>query len=276
MPALAHVTSTKGRYTVLKHVGGTEQFTLYLCTQEGQARQQILKIATATAHNALLDREAYLLSLMRDEAHRLEQEYAAKVGGKKVLNYDILFPDLAETFLSQAQGRRRVSVVSFKLVEKIGNLTPIGHIAEREMQIIDPRTSAWMIGKLLKLLQFAHDFKISVGKLSPDNILIERDQHYVTVFDWTAARLHPDAIPIETARSEISQAVRQIFLLLGGDLKTGKLPEHEQLPDSRYAELLHEFIGGTHVRAYDAFTRFYEGIRGMWPKGFHPYTSQPV
>ncbi len=52
----------KGPYRVSKKLGGTDKFTMYLCHKDGEEKCLILKIATKTAFNGLLDREAFILA----------------------------------------------------------------------------------------------------------------------------------------------------------------------------------------------------------------------
>src|SRR3989338_6006681 len=99
-----------GLYSVAKYLGGTDKFTLYLCQKQGDDRQLILKIAADVAHNGILDREAFILQMMREKAAQLEEEYSRIREGNAVLNYQLMFPDLSESFVSSEQNMRRVNV----------------------------------------------------------------------------------------------------------------------------------------------------------------------
>ena len=80
--------SPMGAYTITKELGRTKKFNLYLC-QAGEV-QRILKIAASVEQNGLLDREALLLRDMREEAARLEGEYALVMKDpNRMLNYHL-------------------------------------------------------------------------------------------------------------------------------------------------------------------------------------------
>ena len=196
----------------------------------------------------------------------------------KFLNYHYFFPQLLETFVSPEQENSRISLLSFSHVAKsLSKLSPIGHLIAREKIRIDPRSSAWILGKLLKLLSFAHDQGIAVGNLTGENILINREQHYVMVADWTQAIISPGTLPISTTKKEIAQVAIETTLALNGNSKNGKLRPSEQLSDDRYESFIRDLI--TESYEYDAFTihsKFYKLIRSIWPSKFHPFTTHPL
>ncbi|MES2931229.1 MAG: hypothetical protein V4682_00840 [Patescibacteria group bacterium] len=273
---LTTVKGASGTYRVSKRLGGTEKFTLYQCQQDGTEAMHILKIATEARFNGAIDREAFLLRDMRERAAALEAEYAAVKKGPELLNYGISFPILIETFIAKEQGRRRIMVMSFEGVTDITKLVPMSHITTRDRVYVDPRTSAWMLGKLLKLLIFAHDQGIVVGNLDGDNILVERDQHYVVLFDWTTAVRYDSGIPPDVVGKEIAHAAQAVLRALGANPKTGALPESDQLNEGGYQAHLLQLITGKSKDAAHAHADFYGLIRGLWPRSYYPYTTNPL
>jgi len=269
------LASPADHYRVVKLVGEADAFRLYLC-QNGAGETYILKIATNQAYNGLLDREAYLLREMRKHAEFLEEAYAkVKEDPSVLLNYHFAFPNIVETFVSVEQEGRRVNILEFPVVEDVSSLVPIELVTIVDRVRVDPKTSAWIMGKVLKILHFAHAQGIAVGKVSGMNILIERDQHYVVVFDWTGATLS-EVIPPDLARADIAQAARAVQRLLGGD-PSGMLPEDEHLQDGRYTVHLQALASGSVSDAQVAHREFYTLIRELWPTPkFHPYTTYPL
>lgn len=264
-------------YVVDQKLGGTDRFTLYRATSDTLPDQQfILKIATGVTHNGALDREAFLLRSMGEEATRLEEEFARVSHNAGPLNYQLCFPQLIETFIVNDQGGRRVVVMGFAITNELERLAPIAQIRTREHVRVDPMTSAWIMGKLLKILVFAHSQEIAVGNLSGENILIERDHHCVTIFDWSAASFHKGGLPHDVLREEIRKAAREVVLLLGGDPLTGKIPDDDQLKDGRYAEFLGGLARDGCIDARKAHSVFYEVVEALWGRKFHPYTSYPL
>ncbi len=255
-------------------------YSLFKCglsdTQAG-----LLKIATAVEHNGVLDREAYLLQTMNEEAKLREDEYAKiKDNEKEMLNYQFFFPRLIESFVSKDNGDRRINILSFSdITTELVELASLLLIRLNDRVRVDPKTSAWMMGKLLKLLDFTHSQGISGQALDSDNILINREKHFIAVFDWSGATMSPAKVTDDVASGEIAAAAQSVILALGGDEddKTFSIPEDEQLTDTRYADFLKNLASGGESDAGKAHTEFYELVRSLWPKrGFHPYTTYKI
>lgn len=272
--------SPASQYIICKHkdgsprmIGQTKAYTLYFCNLPA-GKTAILKIAAALEHNPLMDREAFLLMNMREEAKRLEDEYAkAKEHPEQMLNYQLCFPNLVENFIAASQGGRRVSILDFPAVDDPTNLVPIGHLASRDRVRVDRKTSAWMMGKLLKILVFAHSQDMSIHQITDNNILIERKEHYVAVFDWSRAVIHTGGISADETQAEISASASVIIRASGGNPLTGEIPDDEQDPDCRYAKHLYDLCRGSEQNAYQAHTRFYALVRSLWPRGYWPFTA---
>jgi serine/threonine protein kinase len=142
---------------------------------------------------------------------------------------------------------------------------------------IDPKTSGWILGKLLKLLAFVHEQGISIGDISGENILIERDQHYVAIFDWDKAAMYPEGkVPDSVASDEIIQLTKEVLRVLGGDIETGKLLPDSQLKDSQYENFLIRLILGVYSDAGEAHDDFYKLIRALWSREFWPFTAYSI
>ncbi len=260
-------------YQVGKALGKTDRYNLYECQSTG-CPLGILKIATTVAHNGALDREAYILDLMRAEATSLEDAYAKIKEGSGMLNYHFLFPNLIESFEDADQGNRRVTILSFShIVKELGELVPIAFLAQRDRVRVDPKTSAWMMSKLLKLLVFTQSQGISIGAVTGENILIHRAQHYVSVFDWSRAMVAKGNLPNYIVSQEIKDAAREVLLALGGNPETGELPADEQLVDDRYEKALWALVNNRDGVASTVHERFCELIWSVWPRAFHPFTT---
>lgn len=271
------LTSLKGNtYTITQKLGTTDEFNLYLC--EFQGREYILKIAATMEHTGPLDREAVIIKDMAAEAERLETEYAhLHPGTKTVLNYQLCIPQLVESFICEQQGHRRINILGFEAAEKLFKLVPIGHITTRDRVRVDPRTGAWMLGKLLKILTFAHSQGIAIGRLTGDNVFVERDEHYIVVFDWTQAQLSTSgSVPEEVAREEISKAASLIITALGGDPTTEEIPADEQDQGGRYQAMVFALLRGGYASARKAHADFYTLVDQLWPRGFWKYRTYPV
>lgn len=267
---------SKKSYVVNARVAETETFTAYSCAPEGTASDtHLLKIAKEPKHNALLDREAYILKLLFDESKKQEEAYQKAHPGSEVkMNYHLTFPMLVETFISIDQKWRRVLILHVgHAVQSLSELTPLINIERREGLRIDQRSSAWIMGKVLKALVFAHGVGIIVNNLSRNNILLQKEEHLVMIFDWSGAELTD-----ETATKnpdDIAQLARAIIRAMGGDLERGTIPEDA---DSfvEYNNMLRRFALGKARSAQKAHEEFYSLVDKLWPREYYPFTTHPL
>lgn len=266
----------KEKYTIGGQLGENERFRLYECTLPDNTTG-IFKIASTVEQNGPLDREAYILDRLRREAEICEQLYAKEnPGSGKILNYQICFPNLVETFTAKDQDNRRVIIMNFTHVPKdLKSIVPLGKYASHAFLRIDPRTSAWILGKLLKLLVFTHSLNISIGQVTSDNILIVPEKHFVTIFDWSLASTS-SKISSDIMREEIAKAATEVMLALGGNPENGYLPPSDQLVGNKYATRLYQLANGYEDNAREAHKNFYRLIRSLWPREFWPFTTYPL
>jgi hypothetical protein len=269
------ITSPSGKiYVVGEELGKNERFKLYHCIFE-ENQVCILKIARKPAFNGLLDREAFILETMKKEADAIEAEYGEiRKPEEPPLNYHYFFPQLIETFVSAEQNGSRIIILSqAHIASDLNKLKPISHLITRDNVRVDPKTSAWILGKLLKLLVFTHSQNITIGDLDGSNILINGEQHYVSIFDWSDAIIGNGQMPENVAANEVSQVAREITLILGGDLATGELPKDKQLEDTRYEDFIKNLFNESEPSAKLAHQKFYELIESLWPRGFHKFNT---
>lgn len=201
-------------YQIDKLVGENEAYRLYTCIDASTGRECLLQIAADTTYNGRLSRNAYVLKELERASAKLEEEYAkVKEDPKVMLNYQLSFPELVDSFNSPEQSDRKINVLAFRCVESVGDVIPLINITERDGLRVDLRTSAWVMGKLLKIMGMARNEGIStVSVLSDDNILIVPNQHYVIIFDWSLAKTYQyaEAYSSEEKRIEISMAAKSV------------------------------------------------------------------
>lgn len=261
-------------YRVGNRVAETGHYRLYLCIQEGTGRQCLLQVATSAEHNGGLQRAAHILKELQRRAGELEAEYArVKTDPKVLLNYQLGIPELVNSFICKEQGGRQINVFAFRNVENVSDMVPLSNITAKDHLRVDLRTSAWIMGKLLKLLVFAHHEGISVGVLDGNNIVIEPEQHYVVIFEWSAARMYPETVPAETRSREIAHAAQAVVIVLGGDLATGTFPDDGH---KTYTDYLLRLARGRISDARKAYEHFYSLIDGIWEREYYPFTTKPL
>lgn len=261
-------------YRVFKEVAKSRRYHLYLCMQEETGRQCLLQIATTIENNGELQRAAYILGELARHADKLEEEYKkVKTDPNVLLNYKLGFPELVDSFISLEQGGRQINILAFGNVENVGDMVPLVNITVKDNLRVDLRTSAWIMGKILKLFDFAYGQGVSVGLTAGGNILINADEHYVAIFDWTEARTHDGKVPREIQRREISQAACAVVITLGGDVETGILLEDGS---EEYIGYLMQLACGNASDAGKAHKDFYEIVDRTWKREFYPFTVKPL
>lgn len=270
------IRSKAANYAVKKLVGETEFYRVYIAVDPVSEEECLLKIARDVAGNGGLDREAFILREIEKEIARLNAEHKKKNHTEHGLGYQRCFPRLVESMLVPEQGDRRVNVVAIYGAKQVTDLVPIEQWRTREKRRIDPKSSAWIMGRLLKIFTLTHPFGVSVGKIDGGNILVNPVEHHVVLFDWSRARHHNDRLPLQSAKAEISAAATQVVLALGGDPATGKLPENDQLQTDKYAKFLRHLIEGGIPDPVKAGWEFYALLDEVWETGFHPFTTHPI
>lgn len=273
---MTEIRSGSDLYQVGEKVAETDNYRLYLCKQNG-VRQCLLQIATSLEYNGGLDRAAYVLGELKRYADALEAEYASvKADPNSLLNYDLGFPELMDSFVCQEQGGRRINILAFRNVEDVSRLVPLVNITDKDRQRVDLRTSAWIMGKALKMFVLTNKEKISVGLTTGNNILVEPKEHYVVFFDWTASQTHSGGVPMEIRRQEISQAAQAVIVVLGGDFRTGIFPDDGDEAFGQYTDYLLRLARGSESRAQRAHTGFYKIVDSYWKREYYPFTTKSL
>lgn len=271
------IVNGPNHYGVIKEVARSEYYHLYLCVQEDTKRECLLQIASVAEHNGKIQRAAYILTELARHADKLEAEYEKiRADPKILLNYKFGFPELVDSFIYQEQGGRQINILAFRNVDDVADMVPLINITDKDKLRIDLRTSAWIMGKILKLLDFIYSQGISIDFTSGDNILINVDKHYVVFFDWTKASWSEmlEIDPVKVQRNEIAQAAQAVVIALGGNVETGFFPEDGNKEYINY--LLKLARGDTITDAKTAHKNFYEIVNRIWKREFHPFTVKPL
>lgn len=261
------------RYRVGDRVAETDAYRLYVCTDVQTGRQLMLQIATEVTHNGGLDRATYVLRELKKTADQFEAEHA-KTGLGGLLSYERLFPLVVDSFVSEEQGKRRVTILAFNEVEDVTTMVPLSNILTKDHLRVELRSSAWIMGRLLKLLDFVHGEGITVRSLSGSNILLEPSQHFAVVFDWSSAQMHQAKIPAEDRKRDIASAAKAVFVAIGGDPRTGSFPyETDDEDDHRYVEFIWNLVRRPQSDAEKIHEQFYVLIDELYGRKFRPFAT---
>lgn len=267
------VESSTARYEVLKLVARASTYSLYICRDTSE-KGYLLQIASERAYNGGIERAAYVLRSLMEASRQHDEIYMKDHEGHR-LHFDRLFPDLIETFISEQQERRRVNILSFTDVPDVTHLLPMSNLKSKDRLRVDPKTNAWILGRLLKLMTLVHAEGVTIRTLSSNNVLLEPDKHFAIVLDWSSSRMHQGDAPIDDVTADVVHAAQAAYDALG-DVDNGHYIFDDA--DMRYIDLLRRLVGseaGT-ITADQAHAMFYELVREIWPIEFHPFTTLPL
>lgn len=261
-------------YQVDALVAETADYRVYVCVEQGTGKCCLLQISTTSAGNGPLDKSAFLLKKLANSANEYEIAYA-KLGNDHRLSYDRLFPALVESFIAPDQGGRRANILAVVDVESPLQMFPLSNLRHKDNVLIALSSSAWVMGRLLKLLVFAHDQGVAVNSITANNILIEPKQHIVTVFDWSEALIYTSEVPMAQRRSDIAKSAEAILGAVGANLHTGDCP---QVDDSSrpYITFLFELSNGSFGNAEATHQQFYKIVERVFGRGFNPLKTIPI
>ncbi len=268
------ITNGTTQYRIGRLVAEAAAFRLYICKDVAADKQYLLQVAAQIEHNSGLDRAAFVLKKLKQTSDLYETEYA-KVSEGRMLNYDRLFPGLVDSFICDEQGKRRVNILTFKDIDSISMMVPLSNLINKDRLRIDLETSAWIMGRLLKLLAFTHGQGITVGMLTGNNVLISPSNHFVVVLDWSAARTFQREVPLEDRRADIARAAQAVFAAIGGDPATQDYP-YSTDDNRRYVEHLMRLASRREGNAERAHANFYKLVYELFGKGFRPFTTLPL
>lgn len=276
------IRSPTTTYEVEKPLARTATYNVYLVNDQADGRLFMLKVSLDIPGNGNLDREVLILNDISAEVKRIRglEPAATKHGGYR---FEKCFPRVHESFRFKEQGNRAINIIDIPAadLDEGDDLMPLERYRVRQRVLIDPKTSAWIMGRMLKMFTLIHPIGIAVGNINGGNLLIRPGEHDVRshralFFDWTKAHQYDSFVPPEKVGEEIAHAATTVFKALGGNTGTGVLPASEQLADDRYAKLLVQFMSGRERDPDKARAYFYDVINNIWESHFHPFTTIPI
>lgn len=270
------ISNGKRSYEVGDKLAEAKACRIYLC-KDNAGRQLLLIIAKTVGQNGYASRAAYILKLLAEKSDFYEAEYSQQPEPKGAkVHYDWLFPELVDNFVCQEQGGRQVNILALRDVE-VSKVFPLAKLHEREERV-DLKTSAWIIGRLLKLLTFAHEQGVFVKNLTEHDILIGPERHNMTLLLWDEAELFEGKVPADTSRQDITSAAKLALRILGCDGEgnyshSGYAEDEGGEYFKEYLELIRDMAAGKRQTAYMAFKEFYELIKQTWGRQYHPWKT---
>lgn len=252
------------QYSVERQVAEAEIYRLYICKDIKTKQPYLLQIAAEPDQNGNLDRAAFVLKELKQASDSYEEAYA-KTNPGKMLNFDRLFPKVVDSFVYPDQRNSRINILALKDVKDLNQLIPLSSLKIKDNLRLSLETSAWIMGRLLKLILFIHGQGISLRQFDASDVLIEPDNHYLIVFDWSKSLIHQDEVPLQNRFQDISNAARAIFLAIGGDINSGTYPYDI---DHEYPKFLWQLVCQNEGDAQEIHTQFYDLIHSLFGYDF--------
>lgn len=248
----------------------------YLCREVNTERRLILMIAQDLELNPYLERVTYSLGRLKDYSDAYEEEYAKQQCAEgateiKLLHYDWLFPQVFDSFCSIEQDGRKILILDYPDADLLGGM-PLMQIRKKNLRV-DLKTSAWIMGRFLKLLSFLQGSNAWI-QVGIDDYFLIPDQHRLLKLDFSDLLILADCSPGRRA-IEIRQAAKIILNLIGvtWDAKYWKYEyELEDEKDKQYLNILAWLYYHTPSHSFSAYESFYCVVNEIWGRKFHPFT----
>jgi len=256
-----------------------EAFKVYLC-KDADGNLLFLQIAkdNSAENSAILEKSAYTLRELQRYADQIEQVHSENNSGKTV-GYDRFFPQVVQSERAgEDQGNRMVNILSIKMDPRdptgIDSMIPLAKIPASS-QKVDEKTSAWIMGRFLKLLAFLHHVGIGID-ITPENVLLSGPEQYhnIVLFDWSKALFANMSLLPASWIGNVRSAAQTTLQLLDAAEGSSPTPEYDafltMLARKTFVELSKHF-GDSH----EVHREFYELIGRLWGSNYHPMTIIP-
>ncbi len=262
-------------------VAETAQYRLYVCEDTSSNEALFLQVATALEFNGELQRAAFVLGQLRKRAEEREADHVKKLEREgadtgKRLHYELLIPEVVEGFASAEHDNRQMVILRVADLKKgIEAMLPMSMLTEVDGKRLSPMSSAWVIGRLLKLLLFVHTEGYAGMAVDGDNVLLEPEWHRVTPIDWSAVKDYRDGMTPEVTKLDIVSAASAVFTAIGGDTDDGEYP-YDVEDAGEYIDFLRRLMRGREADANAAHIKLYQIVRATWGHGYRPTEILPL
>lgn len=242
-------------------IGRTKRFEIYLGSKD-DATPVILKIAKTYEDGSVLSDEAGKFSALKGFVDLVAETETKK--GRETAHYDWLFATLAESFEEPSLDDRRVNVYQMPEGASPDTLIPLPKLVKETK--VDPRTSVWVLGRLLKIYAFFELIAIEKGndyvrypKFSPGDFLIGPEFHRVVYYNYSG--MVDDAIATNFVK-QIAEYIKN-WVVVTDDEK-----------ERKYHELLEDLSENGREKAGEAHADLYELVKELWGIEYYPFTTR--
>lgn len=231
-------------------------------TDSGETEFVIVKTSLNPKKNPLLIREEIILKKLR------------KAGIKSGLGLEEYIPRVID--FHKLENGNGVLISSLSEFAPDLSTTQVASVVV-ESSRVDPRTSAWILTRFLRLAIFLNNEGVQQKCISLDNTLIcpgilDKMGHKLLLLDWTQAQIFPEGLSIQKKREHLHMIGQCLIRMLGGNISTGKLPKHTDLGDTQYEDFLRSLALGDYYDPLKAYSDADILIKQLWGSRFHPFT----
>lgn len=254
----------KGTYEVFsisgKSLAETDAYKLVVAKNPA-GQLALAMLATTADKNEAVDRQARVLTTLQSIADEIDNE--SEAAGDVPPHYGAFFPMALETFRTPDDERLGVFLGYSPAISTYKQLVPLS-VATAESRV-DLKTSAWILGKLMKLLDYVHNCGFTIGFVDGSNVLLETALHGVFVLDWTDA---DEDATVDSQLAEVAKAAKLVWTAAGGtDEADPPYDESVMTKDQhgQFIEFLNSLMEGT-INARTAYEQAYPLYDTIWPK----------
>lgn len=265
---MAEYTGKEGKYEIFGFVteGKSPQplietpvFKMYV-SKLPSGQIGLMKINTKPEHIGTLKSEYRALSTLQQISEQLDAE--AISAGDVPPNHGAMIPQVIE-MLQPDEDRVVIFLGYHASIQTYRQMKPLSFLTHEGR--IDLKSSAWILGKMLKTVAYVHSLDFSINRLDSTNIMLETDVHGTFVLDFSKANDEPTD---EEIVADVMNLAKSVWIAAGGDDEV--LPNHdvEIMTDEehiRFCEFLRELMDDG-MDSNQAHKESYKLFDSIWPR----------
>lgn len=244
------------------------QIKIYRVRSIADGKIKLLKVPYDKLSNNLIQNEADFLRFLADKSDEFEKKNK-QLGNEYLIHYDWLFPVLEDSFLTgPEQGGRQMNLLSI-CDAHVADFVPLAKMFSDYR--VDARTSAWMLGRMLKLQTFVEQCGASFCA-HRDYIIFEPKSHRLVYLNWLDATRNPDNFRDNVASLKESATCFTCWTNWyseeeGLEYDSDRFTNEEELLETY--RFLAEY---PEIDAIEAHRILYKTLDSLWGRNYHPFT----
>lgn len=243
------------------------QIKIYRVRSVADGEIKLLKVPYDKLCNNLIQNEADFLRFLAEKSEESERKNE-ELGNVYLIHYDWLFPVLEDSFLTgPEQGGRQMNLLSIRDAQ-VDDFVPLAKMFSDYR--VDARTSAWMLGRMLKLQTFVEQCGASFCA-HRDYIIFEPKNHRLVYLNWLDATRNPDNCEDNVA--SLKESVN-CFMCWTNWYSEEEGLEYDSDRFKNEAKLLktYSFLAEYEIDAMEAHYMLYKTLDSIWERNYYPFT----